>query len=83
MVPGSRKHTSSGVSTRFRDCSGQSRPILPDLIVQEWIEGDDSDIYFCLALRWLAGKPVISFAGQKITLLAAANRRHGKLYRHA
>src|SRR5512146_1816644 len=35
-------------------------PQTPDLIVQEWIEGDDSDIYFCLQYRGERGVTVSS-----------------------
>lgn len=42
-------------------------PVLPDLIVQEWIEGPDSAIYFCLMYRDSAG-PVSSFTGHKLSI---------------
>jgi predicted ATP-grasp superfamily ATP-dependent carboligase len=38
----------------------------PDLIVQEWIEGADSDIYFCLQYRGEGGICVCSFTGRKL-----------------
>jgi predicted ATP-grasp superfamily ATP-dependent carboligase len=41
-------------------------PVLADMVVQEWIEGEDSDIYFCLQYVGEDGKPVASFAGRKI-----------------
>lgn len=41
------------------------RPVLDDLIVQEWIEGQDSDIYFCLQYR-LATEKYASFTGRKL-----------------
>lgn len=47
---------------RFQEIS----PILPDLIVQEWIEGDDSDIYFCLQFIGADNKNIASFTGRKI-----------------
>lgn len=53
----------------FRDLTGLCRTILPvfsDLIVQEWVEGHDSDIYFCLQYVNRDGVPVISFVGRKI-----------------
>ncbi|MGD9507053.1 MAG: carboxylate--amine ligase [Geminicoccaceae bacterium] len=40
--------------------------IVSEVIVQEWIEGDDSDVYFCLQYRAPAGGPVTSFVGQKL-----------------
>ena len=36
-----------------------------EAIMQEWIEGDDSDVYFCLQYRPPSGPPV-SFVGRKI-----------------
>jgi predicted ATP-grasp superfamily ATP-dependent carboligase len=41
-------------------------PILPDLIAQEWIDGADSDIYFCLQYLDGTGETMASFAGRKI-----------------
>ena len=35
------------------------------VIVQEWIEGDDSDVYFCLQYRTANG-PAASFVGRKL-----------------
>lgn len=42
-------------------------PVLPDLIVQEWIDGPDSAIYFCLMYRGSDG-PVSSFTGRKLSI---------------
>lgn len=41
-------------------------PVLPDLIVQEWIPGSDSDIYFCLQYIGDDGIAVASFVGRKL-----------------
>ncbi|MBM3524107.1 MAG: hypothetical protein FJX57_14230 [Alphaproteobacteria bacterium] len=41
-------------------------PVVPDVIVQEWIVGGDSDVYFCLQYRDASGRPVASFTGRKI-----------------
>jgi predicted ATP-grasp superfamily ATP-dependent carboligase len=41
-------------------------PVLPDLIVQEWIPGRDSDIYFCLQYLSSDGVAVASFVGRKL-----------------
>jgi D-aspartate ligase len=41
-------------------------PEAPDLIVQEWIEGRESDIYFCLQYRGENGLTVSSFVGRKL-----------------
>lgn len=42
-------------------------PVLPDLVVQEWIEGGDSAIYFCLVYRTSHGT-VSSFTGRKLSI---------------
>ena len=41
-------------------------PVLADMVVQEWIEGSDSDIYFCLQYIGRDGEVVSSFTGRKI-----------------
>jgi D-aspartate ligase len=41
-------------------------PVLADMVVQEWIEGGDGDIYFCLQYIGGQGELVSSFAGRKI-----------------
>lgn len=41
-------------------------PILADMVVQEWIEGADNEVYFCLQYVGEDGKPVSSFTGRKI-----------------
>jgi D-aspartate ligase len=43
-------------------------PVVPDLVVQEWIEGADSDIYFCLQYRAVDGCTVCSFTGRKLSI---------------
>lgn len=40
-------------------------PVLPDLVVQEWIEGEDGDIYFCLQYIGDNGA-TWSFPGRKV-----------------
>jgi predicted ATP-grasp superfamily ATP-dependent carboligase len=40
--------------------------VAPDLIVQEWVEGKESDIYFCLQYRNENGVTVSSFTGRKL-----------------
>ena len=40
--------------------------VIDEMIVQEWIEGGDSDVYFCLWYRPSAERPSISFVGRKI-----------------
>ncbi len=41
-------------------------PVLADMVVQEWIEGRDSEIYFCLQYIGRKGEIVASFPGRKI-----------------
>lgn len=41
-------------------------PVLADMVVQEWIEGKDSDIYFCMQYIGRNGELVASFPGRKI-----------------
>lgn len=38
----------------------------PDLIAQEWIEGDETDLYFCLQYRGKGGATIGSFTGRKL-----------------
>lgn len=44
----------------------QIAPVLPEMIVQEWLEGADSEIYFCLAFYDEHSRCVSSFVGRKI-----------------
>jgi predicted ATP-grasp superfamily ATP-dependent carboligase len=39
--------------------------VLSEVIVQEWIEGRDSDVYFCLLYRSCLGGAFVSFVGRK------------------
>ncbi len=41
-------------------------PVLADMVVQEWIEGSDADVYFCLQYIGAGGEVVSSFSGRKI-----------------
>jgi len=41
-------------------------PLAPDLVVQEWIEGPDDHIYFCLQYYGEGGATVSSFTGRKL-----------------
>jgi len=43
----------------------EMRAVVDEVVVQEWIEGNDSDVYFCLQYRPAGGAPSISFAGRK------------------
>lgn len=51
----------------FNALEAAARQILgryADLVVQEWVDGDDSQIYFCLQYR-PRGAPAVSFCGRK------------------
>jgi len=41
-------------------------PTEPSIVVQEWIDGQDSDIYFCLQYRQSEDRALMSFCGRKI-----------------
>ncbi|NUU01812.1 hypothetical protein [Herbaspirillum robiniae] len=41
-------------------------PVLADMVAQEWIEGEDDEIYFCLQYIGRDGQLVTSFVGRKI-----------------
>ncbi|EIM02183.1 FAD-dependent oxidoreductase [Rhodanobacter thiooxydans] len=41
-------------------------PVMADVVVQEWIEGPDSNIYFCLQYLGGQGQAVGAFTGRKI-----------------
>jgi len=41
-------------------------PVMADMVVQEWIEGSDADVYFCLQYIGQDGQVVSSFSGRKI-----------------
>jgi D-aspartate ligase len=43
-------------------------PIVPEILVQEWIDGTDGELYFCLQYRGAAGETVCSFTGRKLTI---------------
>lgn len=45
---------------------GRILDVLPDVVVQEWIPGNDSDIYFCLQQLAANGQIEASFVGRKI-----------------
>jgi predicted ATP-grasp superfamily ATP-dependent carboligase len=40
--------------------------IINEIVVQEWVEGSDSDVYFCLQYRPPKGGAGLSFVGRKI-----------------
>lgn len=45
--------------------------VVQGLVVQEWIEGPDSDLYFCLQYRATDGGTVCSFTGRKLSIWPA------------
>lgn len=45
---------------------GRILPVMPDVVVQEWTEGPDSNIYFCLQHIDGQGQVTASFTGRKI-----------------
>jgi predicted ATP-grasp superfamily ATP-dependent carboligase len=42
--------------------------VVPNLLVQEWIEGPESGLYFCLQYRAADGATVCSFTGRKLSI---------------
>jgi predicted ATP-grasp superfamily ATP-dependent carboligase len=48
------------------DLYQQIHPVLADMVVQEWIEGADNEVYFCLQYVGKDGEVVSSFTGRKI-----------------
>ena len=50
----------------LRTLCARIRPVMPDLILQQWIDGGDADIYFCLQYINVDGTAVASFTGRKI-----------------
>lgn len=65
-------------------------PVLPDLVAQEWIEGPDTELYFCLQYRGPGGA-IVSFTGRKLSIwppdvgttasCIAAPEAHAQLHR--
>ncbi|MGH8145750.1 MAG: FAD-dependent oxidoreductase [Rhodanobacteraceae bacterium] len=49
-----------------RDLLHRILAVMPDVVVQEWIEGPDSCIYFCLQYIDRHGRIAASFTGRKI-----------------
>ncbi len=43
----------------------EMRDVVDEVIVQEWIEGSDSDVYFCLQYRSPMGRQSVSYVGRK------------------
>ena len=49
-----------------RELVGRILPVMPDVVVQEWTEGPDSSIYFCLQYINAQGDVTASFTGHKV-----------------
>lgn len=45
---------------------GRILPVMPDVVVQEWTEGPDCNIYFCLQYIDRHGEVTASFTGRKV-----------------
>lgn len=50
----------------LEDVYGEIAPLKLDVILQEFIAGEDHDVYFCLQYRSRSGEAVISFVGRKL-----------------
>jgi D-aspartate ligase len=55
-----------GSPAEVAELYAQIHPVLADMVVQEWIEGSDADVYFCLQYVGADGAVVSSFTGRKI-----------------
>ena len=42
--------------------------VVPSVVVQEWVEGPDSEIFFCLQYRSADGRTISSFTGRKLSI---------------
>ena len=42
--------------------------VVPNVVVQEWIEGPDTEIFFCLQYRSRNGSTIASFTGRKLSI---------------
>lgn len=49
-----------------KELVGRILPVMPDVVVQEWTEGPDSSIYFCLQYIDAQGEVTASFTGHKV-----------------
>jgi predicted ATP-grasp superfamily ATP-dependent carboligase len=52
--------------TEARDLVQRILAVMPDVVVQEWIEGPDSNIHFCLQYLDRGSEVVASFTGRKV-----------------
>lgn len=53
--------------SEIRDLYSEIAVVQKDMVVQEWIEGDDSDLYFCMQYIGDRGELVASFVGRKLS----------------
>ena len=62
-------------AAQLRAAYGQVSDVQSSFVAQEWIPGDDSEIYFCLAYFDEQSRPVATFTGRKLRQwpLAAGN----------
>ncbi|MBK7542724.1 MAG: FAD-dependent oxidoreductase [Candidatus Competibacteraceae bacterium] len=49
-----------------KDLCQRILPVMPDLLLQQWIEGSDDALYFVLQYHPGGGRPPLSFTGRKI-----------------
>lgn len=57
-----KTESASEISQLYTDI----KPVMSEMIAQEWIEGKDSDIYFCLAYFDQRSQLVSAFSGRKL-----------------
>jgi len=49
-----------------RELFAEIGPVMSDLVLQEWIDGDDADIFFCLQYIGADAQVISSFCGRKV-----------------
>ena len=57
--------------------------VIDSAIIQEWIDGGDSDVYFCLQYRPPSGAPAVIVLRPQDPAMAAAGGRHRHLHSRA
>ncbi|OBG42603.1 hypothetical protein A5672_11415 [Mycobacterium alsense] len=66
VLGGLERTTRADSHAQARAIARRMRGVAPSVVVQEWIEGDDTDIYFTLFVCDRRGRIVALFAGRKI-----------------
>lgn len=61
-----RKAYRVNTASEAMDLWQQMKAHIAEAILQEWIEGEDADVYFCLQYRPSDGRQVTNFAGRKL-----------------